>query len=834
MRSIVRPLMYCLVSASLTSAAFAETLFNEDFQDANANGWAFSGYGTAYVTVYAGNYSLRLTRQRTADQSMSSAGYDNVQVAMQFAASSLEYGETCVGEVSTDGQTWQRVITVYDGQDNGVTLYSGYLAPIGGDNNDNVQLRLRASGNSTGDYCWADNILVTGDVMSAAPDIQISGALDFGDVAVGASAQQSVTVSNLGNADLHIGAVSAPANPFSVSTDTCAYATLAPQGQCQVTLAFAPTTTGSVSDLFTINSDDPDMPAADVQLLGNGIAAQAVYDPLTGNGNVNRTALSYASLNGGSVSLMDYSAYALPANGANPQHNFEGNLTLFGEATNGSFVERGTSLAYAYTDPGHLPEFSFDFVQHGTHLIPVQRGLIATSHPSWSYILEPGRVWQEDGDNGYSRVSLPFSLQENGANCTHNGVMSFAFKDDGSITKVAYQIAAETCAYFKYDMWGLLSASYAPAAVSGAVQLQAQYETEVANRMMVKPISELAVDYPAAGINTATLGSEQSADHRTVFGVAIAGVHYAGGCDTRQGTYPHCDVLDIPSYSTAKSTVGAIGLMRLEQKYAGVQKDLPLSNWVGECSGSQWTGVTFEHALDMATGNYDSSGFEVDEASTTTSNDFFLKYTHAEKVAHSCAYPRKSAPGSLWVYHTSDTYLLGRAMNMFYQSQAGAGQDFYADLLVPEIWQPLGLSPVTYTSLRTFDSQSQVLAGYGLTYHRDDVIKLAEFLAQADGKINGQSLLDTAMLDESMQRTGDHGLSAGSVYDRYQNGFWAWNAKDAMNCSSDVWVPYMSGYGGLSVVMLPNDITYYMFSDNNEYSFVDSAKELNKIQSLCQ
>jgi hypothetical protein len=54
----------------------------------------------------------------------------------------------------------------------------------------------------------------------------------------------------------------------------------------------------------------------------------------------------------------------------------------------------------------------------GSHIIPKTRGLIVS---------------------GYSRVSIHFSLQENQANFTHNGVLTFAFKDDGTITNAAVQ-----------------------------------------------------------------------------------------------------------------------------------------------------------------------------------------------------------------------------------------------------------------------------------------------------------------------------------------------------------------------------------------------------------
>lgn len=817
----------------ISSSGHADTLFTEDFQDGNATGWNQSGAGGGLVTVYAGNYSLRLTHQRAATHTVSTAGYDNIAVSMQMAASSLEWGETCIGEVSADGgNSWSNVVTVYNGQDDGVTLYPGSAAPAGAADTSLI-LRVRAGGTNNYDYCWADNIAVTGDVMSAVPDITASGSFDFGELPQGSGSQQQVVIANAGDADLAISGISQPAHPFSLVSDDCSAQTLAPTNNCQITLAFYPTSVGTNNDALILYSNDPDQPALSLPVSGTGSQSADVYDPLTGSGSVNRSALTFASLNGSALSLTDYSAWALPANAANPTQQFEGTLTLNGESTAGNFIERGTNLAGSYTDPQHLPEFSYDFVQLGTHLIPATRGLIATSHPSWSYLFGPGRVWQENGDNGYSRAALPFSLQENGANCTHNGVMTFAFTSDGSITNLAYQIAGETCAYFKFDMWGMVDATYTPGTVTNAATLTANYQSEVAARMPTKPISALATDFPSAGINVANIGSEQTAEHRTVFGVAVNGVHYTGSCNTRRGDYPYCDALMLPSYSTAKSVVGGVGLMRLEQKYAGIQKNLMIGDYVSECTGYQWDDVTFEQALDMATGNYTSSGFEVDEGSSTVANNFFLKYTHSEKVAHSCAYPRKSTPGSLWVYHTSDTYLLGRALQIFYRNQAGTTKDFYRDLLVEELWKPLNLSPTTYTSLRTFDSTAQALAGYGLTFQRDDVVKLAEFLQLDNGYINGTPMLDSNLLNDALQRTSNRGLAAGGSNDRYQNGFWGWNAKDTLGCSSDAWVPYMSGYGGIAVVLLPNGISYYVFSDNAEYTFNNTAKELNKIESLC-
>lgn len=572
---------------------------------------------------------------------------------------------------------------------------------------------------------------------------------------------------------------------------------------------------------------------------GGQVEGAETYDPVAGGGAVARADanLGYATLMGGAAGLVDFSAYAIPANAANPGHTFRGTLTLNNLGTTGNFSEQGTSLAGIYQDPGHLPAFSFQFIQTGTHIVPVTRGLVGTTHPNWQYILEPGRVWKETGDAGYARASIPFALQEKGANCTHNGVMSFLFKSDGSVSKVAYQIASETCQYFKFNMWGLASATYTPQTIANAAGIITAYQAEVAGRMPTRPIEALAADYPAAGIVTANIGSEQSAANRTVWGVSTDGINYVGGCATRQGAYPYCDVIDLPSYSLAKSVAGAIGLMRIEKKYEGVQSDLTIQATVAPCSGDQWRDVTLLNTLDMATGNYTSAGYEVDEASASALFDFFNVDTYSGKATQSCGYARQAAPGSTWVYHTSDSFLLGSALNTIYQQREGASKDYYRDMLVPELWQPLKMSPTTWTTSRTIDSVAEPFNGYGLTFHRDDMVKIGEFLNKNNASIGGVQMLDGTLYNEAMQRTAKHGLTAGGPSYRYLHGFWAWDAggtdEGAPVCPNAKWIPFMSGFGGIGLVLLPNNMVYYFVSDNHEYGFKNAVIELNKIRNLC-
>ena len=175
-------------------------------------------------------------------------------------------------------------------------------------------------------------------------------------------------------------------------------------------------------------------PAADSSVVPEATPATAISTPIAtinvptntpidGDGDVNRVLLTFDNLMKGFdfASPVDEAALTIPEEAGSPTHTFEGRLELKGEATNGQFqVLRGA----LESEEGHLPEFEFEFVQSGSHLIPVQRGSIITTHPVWNYIIGPGRVWQEHGDQGYSRASFPFALVVKGGNATFNDFSS--------------------------------------------------------------------------------------------------------------------------------------------------------------------------------------------------------------------------------------------------------------------------------------------------------------------------------------------------------------------------------------------------------------------------
>ena len=825
---------YCYAdNVMLTGESVSQgTVFEETFQDGEYSNWQLSGNGNDTANAYQGNYSLRLDGVRQATYTVSTQNYQNVSLSADLAGLYLVAGDACYIEYSdNEGSTWQVLTSIVNGQDNG--SFTTGTQNNGLDNLASLHVRFRAY-TLFGNYCYGDNVLLTGTpATTSGPELAVSGNTNFGQVAVGQTSQTALTVTNTGDAALTVTSPSNLSTPFALTSDNCSGQSLTPSSSCQVTVTFTPETDGTQSATLTLLSNAMTSPDS-VTFSGMGVTAQAcTFDCLDGSGSNSRSALTYSVLTGSTaVSLVDYSQYGLPEDAANPSNNLEGSLSL--TVTPGTLTEQGTSLASAYTNPNSLPPFDFTFVQYGTHLLPSERQVVNTGHTAWEWVLLPGRVWDEAGDNGYSRVALPFALQEINANCTHNGVMTFLFKDDGSVSDVAYQVAQETCEYFKYNLHGKVGADYTPGSVTGRDAIISNYVQEYANRLPVKPLSALVTDYPSAGISVSGIGSDQSASHLTAYGVLYNGTHYRGACETRFGEYPYCDVMALPSYSTAKTVVAGLGVMRAEQRYGGSQQNIAISNYVTACSGSQWQDVTLLNALDMATGNYDASGDSVDEGAQKTVSDFFLVDTHADKISHSCGYSRKTAPGTQFVYHTSDTYIVSRTLQQYHEQQAGSGADYFNDLLVSDIYKPLNLSPLSYQSKRTYDNELQVWGGYGLTLTGDDFAKLGKFMGQDNGQVNGQTVLDASLLADALQQTSNTGLNTGTA-SRYQHSVWAYDlsASTQVTCSTPTWLPYMSGFGGIGVVMLPNDMVYYYVSDNNEYGFTKTIKELEKLSPVC-
>jgi len=665
---------------------------------------------------------MRLKKRAAVVTRFPTIGYKDIVVSLSLAGMSLESGEACVAEASSDdGRTWNRIFAIGPAQADGLTLHRGSGTAAGLDDSAGVLLRVAVRGNDDSDTCWFDDLKVSGGPKRHA----------------------------LPNA-------------------------------ARITFA---------------ELEKP--PAA---------------------------------------SLRHFSTFAPQPNALRPSQRLEGTVTL-AMAPDTLFRAHRDVFGDAALNNGaarELPRFAFDFVQDGDRIVPSVRGPIIGTHAKWEWILEPGRAWQEVGDQGgYTRAFIPFALQERNANCTHYGALTFAFKSDGAATNALYQIAGETCAYFKFDLAGAARVIFAPGKATQAAAVVAAHRAEVVARLKTKPLSALAGDFPGADPTQFGARTEIDPDDMTAFGFVIDGTHYVGGCDTRAGLYPDCDVLPLPSYSTAKSIFAGLASMRLEMLHPGALQ-ATVGSLVPQCSTARWGDVRLVDALNMATGNLVSTELEADERSNAMT-PFFRADTHAERIAAACGmFPRNAKPGTTFSYHTIDTYILGTALNAFWRGKRGASAELYRDVLVEPLWRPLGLSPDIFSAKRTYDGERQPFVGYGLTYHRDDIARVATFLNDKVGVLNGVPVAHPEMMRAALQKDPtDRGLVANGPKFRYRHGFWAWDATDYLKCSKETWIPFMSGYGGISVVLMPNNSVYYYFSDGDVYAWGKAAAESNRIRKFC-
>ncbi len=550
-----------------------------------------------------------------------------------------------------------------------------------------------------------------------------------------------------------------------------------------------------------------------------------------GTAGKGRQLLTYGDLmNGFSASSpVEEQALTMPEGAAAPKHVFQGRLELLGEDQ----VGQVKILTGSETVPSHLPEFNFEFVQQDGYLIPVQRGLIITEDENWNYFLEPGRVWYEPGDGEFSRASFPFALSWKVSNAIHNGTMTFLFNDQ-EISKVWYQVTQETTISVSVDLWGLLEAEVHPEEVIGAEQVKDAFIQEKADRFPSKPIEALEEDYP--GIDLSAFGSGVTPASMTWYGFLIDGVNYVGGCQTRYGIYPYCEYMRVASYSTAKSAFVSVALMRLAQKYDPEVGSLLIKDYVPEAAESigDWSTVTFDNTLDMATGNFRSSARMQDEEQWDT-DPFWLELDYDPLIKAAFNWPNGAPQGTTWVYRTSDTFIVTRALQNYLVSQEGQGADIF-EFVVDEVYQPLRMGPGFFSTLRTRDNNwyGQPYGGYGLWWTPDDLAKIATLLNVAHGQIEGQQVLNPDLLDDALQRDSN---DRGVIRDgngRYNNAFWADQYASEIVDGCRFWVANMYGYSGIVVTLMPNGTAYYYASDNQEFTSSAAVRESDQLIPMCE
>ena len=465
-----------------------------------------------------------------------------------------------------------------------------------------------------------------------------------------------------------------------------------------------------------------------------------------------------------------------------------------------------------------FPEFSIEISIEGKNVLIRNKNIIQTNNNYWDLSFSDGLSWYEDK---LLFISAPFSLIQKNANCVHNGVLIFSINDKYEISKSIFQISSETCAYFQFNYIAIFNSFF-------SIDTNIYFDERKKSTYELSSFDGIYEKYPSIVKQSFADSRSFMGDEVTAFGFFDGEEHFIGPCKTRSGNYPFCENILLPAYSLTKTISGTLGIAAYEKKYGSIS-NLLVRDIVPSCSDKKWKDITIENLSDMTTGHYKSTIYYGDEDSLASANFIFNDLSHEEKVNFSCNYyPKKKKPGTEFVYHTSDTYLIGASLNNLLSDKEE--DDFFDDLLVP-IFDYHNFSEKIKFTRRTNDPREQPYTGWGMFLNRDDLIKLNSLLKSP----KKYDFFSKDFLDEGLQQSEDRGLLAikqSNIF--YNNGFWAARFdKSIFGCKEDLMIPFMSGYGGITVVFLPNSMLYYYFSDNFTFSWYSAVYAAHNIKPLC-
>lgn len=470
-------------------------------------------------------------------------------------------------------------------------------------------------------------------------------------------------------------------------------------------------------------------------------------------------------------------------------------------------------------DLNTVPEFEFEITSKNGIVEPRNR-YIKSDHGFYNFYVGQG-INRFETDESYSTVILPIAFIHKNANCVHNGILIFSIEEN-NISNGILQISSETCAYLKFDLIAVLDMenqlieSLNNETHLSTLENEIKSFTNLYNQYDIEPGSFAELPYFFG-----------NSDHVTISGLIDGSNHYSNNCFTRSGFYPLCNELLLPSYSLAKSIAGTITIALIQEKYKNITSESV--SIIRECRAPSWVNVTLEDLSDMASGHYLKSKFDYDENSLVHAAFIFEALTHDEKIEIACnSFPKRKNPGKKFVYRTSDTYILGTGINEFIKER-DMGDDYFNDVLIP-FFDELELSSSIQYSLRTFDTKSQAYTGWGMYLIRDDLKKLSTFLQKV--KINNDSL---SFLHEALNpNKANSNVAIRSADIFYNNGFWSRRFDGyKFGCKDDVWIPFMSGFGGITFAFFPNQMSYYYFSDEYIYSWEDAVYAAHQIRPFC-
>jgi CubicO group peptidase (beta-lactamase class C family) len=498
-------------------------------------------------------------------------------------------------------------------------------------------------------------------------------------------------------------------------------------------------------------------------------------------------------------------------------------------------------------DAQYFPGFAVDFSTVDGDLVPATEEVIPAGsrrggRSYWDLIVQPGRVWSEAADQGWSRAAFPFALVHTLEGETHNGLATFLYRGN-QVSHLRFQIVQQTTpghieTYFTAA--GVTAASFTPDVRTDWEVIERNYRASVKDAVPIRPWSELERRVGRARL--AGFDDGLAAEQTVLTGLDYHGVFYTRGCSSAGGPLPWCDRTRFGVWSVTKAFANEVALLRLAQKYGSGVFDLRIRDYVPEVAAHpEWAQVRFDDCINMATG----LGNGTTRRDPNNSEDGYIDDTYYEwgdapsrsdkvaallRIAH--VYPW--GPGEVVRYRDQDMYLLGVAMDQFLKTKEGPSADLWS-MLEREVFEPIGIhyAPINRTieANRTLEARTIEAAGipghplmaYGYYATISDLVKVAR-LYHDGGRHGGTQLLYGPRIDELKAGTTPRGLPTGEKTrfgeTTYFNAFWEMRYNAAGGCK--LYIPQMVGWGDNLVALFPGGLTGIRIAHNPPN---DSASE---------
>lgn len=527
--------------------------------------------------------------------------------------------------------------------------------------------------------------------------------------------------------------------------------------------------------------------------------------------------------------VIDNSAFTPGERAAPPTEPFFGTLKL-AETPMLSKPAKLASEPVLGRDPQLFPGVSLSFFTEGTDLVPFTQDVIRSASADkgksfWDIIVQPGRVWSEPGDGGWSRAAFPFALVNSIEGETHNGLALFLYKGT-QVSHLRFQIVQQTSPFYIKDLFvasGLVPATMAPAANGHLNEMRQAYAAQRADQIPVADWKALAASVGADKL--AGFDGAMKEDPIVLSGLDYRGTFYLRECPSAGGALPWCDRARFGVWSATKALANEAALLRLAQKFGPQVFDLKIRDYVPEAAGfAGWRDVRFENAIDMATGVGNGST----NITPNDTNDGYLdpsykrwyeaRSVHEKVMAlleDSPAYPW--GPGKVTRYRDQDMFVLGVAMDHYLKSKEGPSADLWT-MLRKEVFEPIGIHEApTNRTIESDGASGQPMMAYGYYPTIGDMVKMAR-LYQNGGKWGDREILYGPRIKELLPGREPKGLRTGEFLSgnevTYRNAFWIETYTGLGGCR--IYYPRMVGWGGNLVALLPGGLTGVRIAKGDE------------------